>query len=111
MNASLPSFIVPHADDSQSPSLESIGFDLAFHVGMRWNELGGTVTARIMDHLGGSRGLHWRVIEWTREFHSHWINLPEAERHDYAFEIELFVTATLDVLIATAGIVASTAAC
>jgi hypothetical protein len=99
MNAGFPSSVVPHADESHVPTFESIGFDVAFQVGMRWHALDGAITARVRDHVGGTRGLHLCIVGWTSEFQAHWINLSEAERLDYAFELELFVTATLETLI------------
>ncbi|MDR8093103.1 hypothetical protein KPB05_37235 [Burkholderia gladioli] len=94
--------VVPCADTFRPLSLETIALDLAFSIGMRWRDMPGDRTARVMDYVGGTQGLHRYFSAWADEFLRHWDGLAATEQQEYQVEFELYVTATLDELASRA---------
>ncbi|MDN7880106.1 hypothetical protein [Burkholderia aenigmatica] len=95
--------VVPRADISCRLSPEVVALDLAFNVGLRWHNMPGEWTERVMDHVGGTRGLHRCFLTWADDFLRHWDGLTATERQEYEFELELYVTASLDELASKVG--------
>ena len=100
MTAVRPSPVTSCEQDYELPlTREAVALDLAFHVGLSWSNVPGRSTARLMDFVGGTRGLHVRIAQWALEFIAHWSALPTYEQYDYAAEIELFAMASIEQLL------------
>ncbi|WP_432263467.1 hypothetical protein [Cupriavidus sp. TMH.W2] len=72
---------------------------MGFLVGRAWPAGGGKAHAALMDHVGGSAGLHELVTEWAKEFIRQW----EAEHagsveQDYASHLYTFTIRKFDQL-------------
>jgi hypothetical protein len=99
MTSVRPSPLTSREDYELPLTREAVALDLAFHVGLSWSTVPGRSTARVMDYVGGTRGMHVRIAQWALEFIAHWNALPTYEQYDYAAEIELFALSSIEQLL------------
>jgi hypothetical protein len=91
---------------------QEIIFDMGWNVGQHMAELGvkqADLCDRLMDRIEGSRGLFFEhVMKWVGEFDKDWESRGAKDKENYLEDIDNFVKAKFEALVATVPAVEAT---
>lgn len=75
---------------NQALRMHELIADLGFNLGNVWRPQLLEACQKVLDHVGGSRGLMERVVQWAREFDTDWEARGEADQENYIEDIDTF---------------------